>query len=77
MIPIKEVILGEGKNDTKKVNKIFPNVETIETNGYDITNPKIQLVHLIGFFAEVINSQISGKSTSKLYQQYCTKYIKA
>ena len=41
MSPIKEVILVEGKNDTKKVKKIFPNVETFETNGYDITKPKL------------------------------------
>ena len=47
MSPIKEVILVEGKNDTKKVKKIFPNVETFETNGYDITKPKINLIKKI------------------------------
>ena len=34
----------EGKDDTKKVKKIFPNVETFETNGYDITEPIINLI---------------------------------
>ena len=47
MSAIKEVILVEGKNDTKKVKKIFPNVETFETNGYDITKPKINLIKKI------------------------------
>ncbi|MGL5591630.1 MAG: ribonuclease M5 [Mycoplasmoidaceae bacterium] len=44
---IKEVILVEGKNDSKKIKKIFPNVETFETNGYDITKSKINLIKKI------------------------------
>ena len=47
MSPIKEVILVEGKNDTKKVKKIFPNVETFVTNRYDITKPKINVIKKI------------------------------
>ncbi|MGL5640159.1 MAG: ribonuclease M5 [Mycoplasmoidaceae bacterium] len=44
---IKEVILVEGKNDSKKIKKIFPNIETFETNGYDITKSKINLIKKI------------------------------
>ncbi|MGL4617156.1 MAG: ribonuclease M5 [Mycoplasmoidaceae bacterium] len=44
---IKEVILVEGKNDSKKIKKIFPNIETFETNGYDITESKINLIKKI------------------------------
>ncbi|MGL5246017.1 MAG: ribonuclease M5 [Mycoplasmoidaceae bacterium] len=44
---IKEVILVEGKNDSKKIKKIFPNIETFETNGYDITKQKINLIKKI------------------------------
>lgn len=47
MIFIKEVILVEGKNDSKKIKKIFPNIETFETNGYDITESKINLIKKI------------------------------
>ena len=47
MGPIKEEILVEGKNDTKEGKKIFPNVETVETNRNDITKPKINLIKKI------------------------------
>ncbi len=59
---------------SKKLKKMYI-TDTIEDN-LNIKNPKIQLVHLSGFFAEVINSQITGKSISKLYDKYWNKYIK-
>ncbi|MGL4647134.1 MAG: ribonuclease M5 [Mycoplasmoidaceae bacterium] len=43
----KEIILVEGKNDTQKIKRIFPNAETIETNGYDLTKDKIELIKKI------------------------------
>ena len=43
--------------------------DTIQDN-VNIKNPKIQLIHLSEFFAEVINSKITGKSISKLYDKY-------
>lgn len=59
---------------SKKLKKMYI-TDTIQDN-LNIKNPKIQLVHLSGFFAEVINSQITGKSISKLYDKYWNKYIK-
>ncbi|WP_052663091.1 ribonuclease M5 [Mycoplasmoides pirum] len=40
---IKEVVVVEGKTDTQKLQKLF-NVETIETNGSDLTKLKINLI---------------------------------
>ena len=54
MSRFKEVILVEGKNDTNKVKKILPNVETYETNGYDNTKPKINLIKKINVTRAII-----------------------
>ena len=38
------VIIVEGKTDTIKLKKIFPNIETIETNGFAINSEIISLI---------------------------------
>ncbi|MGL5591631.1 MAG: ribose-phosphate pyrophosphokinase [Mycoplasmoidaceae bacterium] len=58
---------------SKKLKKMYI-TDTIQEN-LKIKNPKIEVVHLSGFYAEVINSQIKGGSISKLYNKYWNKYI--
>ncbi len=48
------VIIVEGKTDTIKIKSIFPWIETIETNGFDLTNEIINLIKIVSKYKEVI-----------------------
>lgn len=48
------VIIVEGKTDTIKLKSIFPNIETIETNGFDLTNEIINMIKIVKKDKEVI-----------------------
>ncbi len=48
------VIIVEGKTDTIKLKKIFPNIETIETNGFAINSEIISLIQQATKTSDVI-----------------------
>ncbi len=51
---IKEVVIVEGKNDSSKIKKIFPNIETFETNGFNLDKKKINLIKEINIKRGII-----------------------
>ena len=50
---IKEIIVVEGKTDTNKLKSIF-NVDTIETNGSEISNSTLELIKRVNKIRGVI-----------------------
>ncbi len=40
----KEVIVVEGRDDTRRLKEIFPDIETIETNGSAIDKPTLERI---------------------------------
>ena len=43
----KEVIVVEGRDDTRRLKEIFPDIETIETNGSAIDKPTLERVKIL------------------------------
>lgn len=41
---INEIIIVEGKEDTRRLKEIFPSIDTIETNGSAIDDNKIEII---------------------------------
>lgn len=49
-----QVIVVEGKHDEQKIKSIYPDVETIVTNGSEISKETINLIYQTSFVREVI-----------------------
>ena len=43
----KEVIVVEGRDDTRRLKEIFPDIETIETNGSAIDKPTLERIKIL------------------------------
>lgn len=43
----KEVIVVEGRDDTRRLKEIFPEIETVETNGSAIDKPILERIKLL------------------------------
>ena len=43
----KEVIVVEGRDDTRRLKEIFPEIETIETNGSAINTKTLAQIKLL------------------------------
>lgn len=43
----KEVIVVEGRDDTRRLKEIFPDIETIETNGSAIDKPTLECIKIL------------------------------
>ena len=43
----KEVIVVEGRDDTRRLKEIFPDIETIETNGSAIDKPTVERIKIL------------------------------
>lgn len=43
----KEVIVVEGRDDTRRLKEIFPEIETIETNGSAINKPTLERIKML------------------------------
>lgn len=43
----KEVIVVEGRDDTRRLKEIFPDIETIETNGSAINKPTLERIKIL------------------------------
>ena len=43
----KEVLVVEGRDDTRRLKEIFPDIETIETNGSAIDKPTLERIKIL------------------------------
>lgn len=68
----KEVIVVEGKEDTRRLRELYPTVETIETNGSALSEETLQLIekaHRLRGVIVLTDPDYAGKKIRSLIQE--------